>query len=102
MKWNVGTKIGAGFSLALLVFVIVAAVSYRSTTRMIAASELRKHTYEVLATLDETISSLKDTETGERGYMLTGEERYLEPYQAALGKIAPAVQGVRTLTADNS
>ena len=102
MKWNVGTKIGVGFGLVLLIFVIVATVSYRSTTRMIAASDLRKHTYEVLSRIDETLSSLKDSETGERGYLLTGEEKYLEPYQAALGKIDSSIQAVRTLTADNS
>src|SRR6185503_16836217 len=85
MKWNVGTKIGVGFGLALLVFVIVATVSYRSTTQLIAASDLRKHTYDVLAILHETFSALQDMQIGQRGYILTGEESYLEPYQAALG-----------------
>ena len=102
MKWNVGTKIGVGFGLVLLVFLIVATVSYRSTTRMIAASDLRKHTYEVLARLDDTFSLLKDMQIGQRGYVLTGEESFLEPYQASLGKIEPAIQEVRRLTADNS
>lgn len=37
MKWNVGTKIGAGFGLAMAIFVIVGAVSYRSTTQLIEA-----------------------------------------------------------------
>jgi methyl-accepting chemotaxis protein len=69
---------------------------------MIAASDLSKHTFEVLARLDESLSSLKDTETGERGFILTGEDKYLEPYQAAFGRIDSSMQAVRTLTADNS
>ena len=101
MKWNVGTKIGAGFGLALAIFVIVGAVSYRSTTELIEASDLRKHTYDVLSQLDETLSLLKDAEIGQRGYLLTGEESYLEPYQTALGKIDKSLQEVRKLTADN-
>ena len=102
MKWNVGTKMGVGFGLVLLVFALVGAVSYWSITQLIAASDWRKHTYDVLGTLDQTLSSLKDSETGERGYILTGEEKYLEPYQAALGRIDSSMQAVRTLTADNS
>ena len=101
MKWNVGAKIGVGFGLALLVFAIVGAVSYWSISQMIAASDWRKHTYEVLGTLDEAYSLLKDMEIGQRSYLLTGDESYLEPYQSALGKIDPAIQGVRRLTSDN-
>jgi methyl-accepting chemotaxis protein len=102
MKLNVGTKMGVGFGLVLLVFAIVGGASYWSITQMIAASQARKHTFELLAILEDTLSSLKDAETGERGYALTGEESYLEPYQAALGKIDPGIQWVRKLTADNS
>jgi methyl-accepting chemotaxis protein len=101
MKWNVATKIGAGFSLALLVFVVVGAVSYRSTTQLVEASELRKHTYEVLEGLSETLSLLQDVEVGQRSYALVGEETYLEPYRDAVDRIDPRIQAVRTLTGDN-
>src|SRR5688572_12828211 len=102
MKWNVGTKMGAGFGLVLLVFAIVGAGSSWSITQLIGASDARKHTVELLAILEATLSSLKDTETCERGYVLTGEERYLETYQAALSKIDPGLQEVRRRTADNA
>ena len=101
MKWNVGTKIAAGFGLALAIFVIVGAVSYRGTTELIEASDSRKHTYEVLGGLEETLSLLQDVEIGQRGYALTGEESYLASYQAALGKIDKILQEVRKLTEDN-
>lgn len=101
MTWNVGAKIGAAFSLTLLVFVIVGAVSYRSTTQLIAAGESRRLTYEVLGRLTEMLSLLQDVQLGQRGYALVGEEVYLEPYRAAVDKIGPAIQAVRTLTADN-
>jgi methyl-accepting chemotaxis protein len=101
MKWNVGTKIAIGFGLALAIFVIVGVVSYRGTTQLIAASDSRKNTYEVLGRFEETLSLLQDVEIGQRGYALTGEESYLEPYQTALGKIDPTIQEVRKLTGDN-
>ncbi|HVT04544.1 MAG TPA: CHASE3 domain-containing protein [Thermoanaerobaculia bacterium] len=101
MKWNVGTKIAAGFGLAIVTFVTVSVVSYRETMRLIAASEWRKHTYEVLGQLGETLSLLKDVESGQRGYALIGEDKYLEPYLAAVDRIEPGIQSIRKLTADN-
>ena len=50
MKWNVGTKIGVGFGIALAIFVIVGESSpIEASTKLIAASEWRQHTYDVLA-----------------------------------------------------
>jgi methyl-accepting chemotaxis protein len=101
MKWSVGTKIAAGFGLALIVFVIVGVISYQSTAQLIDASDLTEHTYEVMSQLDQTLSSLQDVETGQRGYLLVGEESYLEPYQAGLISVDKSLQEIRRLTADN-
>jgi methyl-accepting chemotaxis protein len=101
MKWNVGTKIGAGFGLALAIFVIVGGVSYRSTTELIEASDLRKHTYEVLSRLAEMELLAGDAQNGVRGYAITGAESYLEPYQAALARTDKVIQEIRKLTEDN-
>ncbi|WP_332739113.1 methyl-accepting chemotaxis protein [Hydrogenophaga sp.] len=101
MKWNVGTKIAAGFGLALAVFVLVGATSYRSTTQLIETSDLRQNTYEVLRHLEETLSLLKDVEIGSRSFALIGEESYLEPYLAAVNKVAPSLQELRKMTTGN-
>ena len=37
MKWNVGTKLGVGFGLTLVIFLSVGVVSYRSTTQLVAS-----------------------------------------------------------------
>jgi hypothetical protein len=42
------------------------------------------HTYEVIEHIESLMSELKDAETGQRGYLLTADEGYLEPYEAAL------------------
>ncbi|HEV8368589.1 MAG TPA: CHASE3 domain-containing protein [Pyrinomonadaceae bacterium] len=101
MKWSVGTKITAGFSVALIVFVIVGMISYRSTTQLIGASDQRKHTYDVLGLLDDALSSLQDVETGQRGYLLVGDDSYLEPYQAGSDKLDQRLQEIKRLTVDN-
>jgi CHASE3 domain sensor protein len=45
------------------------------------ASEARKHSHEVLMTINETEARLVDAETGQRGYLLTGDPAYLAPYR---------------------
>lgn len=101
MKWTVGSKLGLGFGLALGVFVIVGMVSFFGTRELIDASDWRDHTYQVMADLDETLSSLTDAETAQRGYLLTGKEPFLAPYQADLGRVTELIQDLRRLVADN-
>src|SRR5713226_6991888 len=99
MKWTVGTKIGTGYALALLILVIFGAVSYRNTTGLVEAAEIRVHTYQVLQNLGEMLSALQNAETGQRGYVITGEERYLEPYQIGTTAVNQTIQNLRKLTA---
>jgi methyl-accepting chemotaxis protein len=99
MKWNVGTKIAAGFGLALVVFAIVGAVAYRSTTELVEASDLRRQTYEVLRRLADIEALSLDTQNSVRGYAITGDDRDLEPYRSALRNIDKDIQELRQLTA---
>jgi methyl-accepting chemotaxis protein len=101
MRWSIGSKIGSGFALALAGLVLVGGVSYDSTTKLIDSADWVAHTHQVLNGLDEVLSTLKDAETGQRGYVITGEERYLEPYQGARDAIDQRLKNVRTLIADN-
>ncbi|MCJ8294841.1 MAG: diguanylate cyclase [Colwellia sp.] len=60
------------------------------------------HTYEVKAVLENIISELKDAETGQRGYLLTDELTYLEPYKISVTKIHHNLKKLSALTNDNS
>lgn len=101
MKWNVGTKIATGFGLALTIFVVVGAVSYRGTIHLIEASSWRGHSYRVLAQLARPLSLLREVELGNRSYYLSDQERFLEESRAAADKIAPILRELRSLTIDN-
>src|SRR6476620_11570810 len=83
-----GTR-SAGFLPAdTLAGVLIALFTYRSlVTRSITATRITQ-TLDAVQRLEQLLSSVKDAETGERGFLLTGDERYLEPYtmgRAALG-----------------
>jgi methyl-accepting chemotaxis protein len=101
MKWSIGNKIASGFGLALAVLLVVGAVSYDSTTKLSVSADWVRHTHEVITSLDELLSATKDGETGERGFVITGELRYLEPYNAARDVVDQKLKQVRDLTSDN-
>ena len=82
-----GPKFGgwliAGLVILSLLIAVDAGVSFRNTRQLYTDAGLVAHTNEVLDALDDVLSTMKDAETGERGFLLTGDERYLEPYHEA-------------------
>ena len=66
-----------------------------------ASRQWSQHSYEVLDTLQELGVTVRDAETGQRGYLLTGSDAYLAPYQAALGRVTFLQGELQRLTADN-
>ena len=65
------------------------------------ASHWVKHTIEVKSNLKAVLSNLQDAETGQRGYLITRKEEYLEPYHSALSEIDKAVADLTSLISDN-
>jgi CheY-like chemotaxis protein/CHASE3 domain sensor protein len=90
----------AGFLLAVVAVVIVAVLSYQSLQTTVASSQKLAKTIEVLARLDGLLSTLKDAETGQRGYLLTDNDTYLEPYTDAKTAVPNEIRAMRGLLAD--
>ncbi|BAY45419.1 multi-sensor signal transduction histidine kinase [Scytonema sp. HK-05] len=101
MRRSLAQQVKVGLVLALVLLFINALVSYRNIRRLIENQRSVSHTHQVLAQLEETLSTLKDAETGQRGYLLTGDENYLRPYQQAIAQISTSIDSLRKLTADN-
>ncbi len=99
MNTRLATNIG--FGLVLLVLAITASLAVHSSVRFADDAAWVDHTYEVIDQVQEITLGLVNAETGSRGYVLTGDEAYLEPYRAALVKINGAVAAANRLTADN-
>ncbi|GGM88772.1 hypothetical protein GCM10010967_21830 [Dyadobacter beijingensis] len=87
------------FSILLLFFSLLA--SYYSTQKLINNSELVNHTNEVLIEAEAIISHMKDAETGQRGFLITAESQFLEPYEGAYEKTTDSYNNLLELTADN-
>lgn len=101
MKITVGKKIWGCLGLLLLVVLGVGWVSLDTTARLTEAARWSEHTHEVQKRLTDLMSAMQDVETGQRGYVITGEVRYLVPYEAGLRELDVIVRDLRTLTTDN-
>jgi len=100
-NWTVGRRLVAGFGLSALTLVLIAAISYRNAYLLIENDAWVAHSHQVRIELADLLSQLKDAETGQRGYLLTGDESYLDPYRSALTSIQATLIDLRKLTADN-
>src|SRR5215217_7677722 len=78
----------AGFLVAVIAVAAIAVVTWRSLQSREDAAARVNHTLSVIERLEALSSSLKDAETGQRGFLLTGEERYLDPYTVARASLA--------------
>ena len=93
-------RLGAGL-LILAVLVIGGAIGYTNARRLNDNRRLVSRTHEVVLALESLLSTLKDAETGQRGYLLSADEQYLQPYQAALIRVAAERQRLNLLISDN-
>src|SRR5215467_16084774 len=89
-----------GFALLLAVLLINTAVTRRQLDVQDRNQGWVEHTQQVQLELAEFESLLKDTETGQRGYLYTGDPNYLEPYNKSVAQGYPHVTRLAELTAD--
>ena len=95
------SKLIGGVSAAAALLLFVAGLSYWRLARNAEDREWVVHTYQVMGQLDGILQGMTDAETGERGYILTGDDSYLAPYLRGLSEVRETSAAVRKLTADN-
>jgi len=78
-----------GFVLLLILLVANALITRRQLAVQVANQSRVEHIQQVLIALNQTQSLVKDAETGQRGYLYTGELKYLDPYNQALTQLDP-------------
>jgi PAS domain S-box-containing protein len=90
-----------GFVLLLVVLVMNTVITRRHLAVQVGNEGWVEHTHQVQLELAETESLLTDAETGQRGYLYTGEPKYLAPYDLAVKQVASHIDRLAQLTADN-
>jgi PAS domain S-box-containing protein len=102
MRMIQSTKIVSSFAAVLLVVGALGIAFYISTQSLIKNSDLVIHTHEVMEDLETVLSLLKDAESGQRGFVLTGQDQYLNPYHHIAGRIKERLATVTELTKDDA
>jgi PAS domain S-box-containing protein len=92
----------ASIGLVVGLLVLNAALTYHNVHRLDEDARWVAHTHAVLDALEEVVSTLKDAETGQQGFLLAGDARYLQLYNSAVATIRQKIQQVAELTIDNA
>jgi PAS domain S-box-containing protein len=90
----------AGFILALVLLGGVAWLDWRHTNHMQETAALVARAHEVQANLNELLRLLDDIETGQRGFVITGDPKFLEPFESGLKAVAAQQQRLGQLILD--
>jgi signal transduction histidine kinase/DNA-binding response OmpR family regulator/CHASE3 domain sensor protein len=93
--------VALGLFAGLLFFLAAGFVSYRNSTFLRDDAKQVAHTHEVIVSLHTILTLMKDAETGQRGFVITGSDRYLDPYHVARSEIEGAKARTRELARDN-
>lgn len=88
--------------IALIAALVLVAINELGHMRSLDAVQQITHGQEIHGALNRLLQSMLDAETGQRGYLLTGNDRYLEPYDKALTNIERDLDGLRIKLTDKA
>lgn len=94
-------RIGSGLGLASAILILIGVVSSRSIVDLVQTSKSAARSHQVIEKLEHILTDITNAETGQRGYVITGEESYLEPYNQAIANINQDIKQLKYLTANN-
>src|ERR1035437_8913264 len=92
----------AWIAIATLLVALGVALSFWTYRQTEETAKARSHTYIVLNSADDLLSELRDAETGQRGYLLTGDETFLEPYLAVRNGIVGRLHQLQGMTSSSA
>ena len=101
MRIGLNKMIQIGFGGVISLMIINGAASFMITNKLVQSTSWVTHTYEVESKLAIIVSRLVDAETGQRGFLCTSKEAFLEPYMKALPLIPKEVSATMELVKDN-
>jgi signal transduction histidine kinase len=88
-------------SAAILVVALNALFAFHSVRVLLESESWVQHTWQVIYQTELIMSSAKDAETGTRGYLITGDDAYLQPEQEARRELPGELDKFASMTSDN-
>jgi signal transduction histidine kinase/DNA-binding response OmpR family regulator/CHASE3 domain sensor protein len=102
MKSTFQRNLLVGFGLSLFLLIVSSVASYISIRNLLASVDEVQRTDKIIQTIEGTLSTLKDAETGQRGYLLTGRDAFLEPYNGAYEKAMGQLEIAKNMTSSDA
>ena len=87
---------------ALLILLAVGFLSYRDWAAFERSASQVQHSRQLLQQVEDTMSSIRDAESGQRGFVLTGDAEYLDAYNAAINALPAELTGLRASAAQEA
>ena len=87
--------------LSAAIVLVFGVLAYRGVQNTQDAARLVAHTHQVIEMNGAVLARVVDAETGERGYIITGDTTFLDPYRGAEQDAIAHIDDLRRLTADN-
>jgi PAS domain S-box-containing protein len=101
MRWTIERKIHWGLGIAVAVLCSLAMIAYALIVSFVNTSNWVLHSHVVIETTSGVRTALDDAETAARGYWLTSDPSFLQPYELVRGRIPGALDRLLRLTSDN-
>ena len=84
---TIARKISSGFGATLAILVVIGTLSFVCTLFLMYTNHWVTHTHQVIEDLEALLSLLKDVETGQRGFLVTNDKDFLQPFNSAYPKV---------------
>lgn len=97
MTWFSVPKMAVSLPLAILAAFSLVGINETGYSRSTAALEDISQSQRTRAAVSQLLQNMLDAETGQRGYLLTGDTRYLQPYDIAVGSINNNLETLRVV-----
>lgn len=95
------TKLYGGFAVILFCFAVIGFLSYININQLVSGNQKKIQIYKVIVSLQQMTSLLNDAERGQHGYIITGKESFLMPYNMAIKKIDGVFAQIKNLTSND-
>lgn len=101
MRFNTRKKIMLGIGAPIMLFFVLVGTIYNSLQYILKTDDMVRHTHEVLDQSQQMMLHMVDMETGMRGFLLTGKEEFLEPYERGRAHVHQSIAQLVIKTSDN-
>ncbi len=95
------TKLVGGYAIILLLMAIILSIAYSNVGSLVMTQQLVDKSHDVISTSNALAKAMVDMETGQRGFMLTGNDDFLAPYEAGQETYQDLINTAKGLVSDD-